>query len=128
MDFPKDLRYTKDHEWARIEGDRAVVGITAFAIEQLGDITMIDLPAPGTTVAAGDACGVVESVKSVSDVYAPLSGEVLEANDALTDSPELANSAPYGDGWLFAVRISDESEVDALLDEQAYAKLVAESA
>lgn len=128
MVFPKDLRYTKDHEWARVDGDTAVIGITAFAVEQLGDITMIDLPTLGTQVTAGEACGVVESVKSVSDIYAPLSGEVVKVNEALTDAPELVNSAPYGDGWLLAIKCSGAGELAGLLDDQAYAQLVAESA
>lgn len=128
MDFPKDLRYTKDHEWARVQGRKAVVGITAFAVEQLGDITMIDLPAVGAQLAAGATCGVVESVKSVSDIYAPLSGKVLAVNTALTDAPELVNSAPYADGWLFELEPANESELAGLLDPQAYAQLVAESA
>ncbi|MCA9666687.1 MAG: glycine cleavage system protein GcvH [Myxococcales bacterium] len=123
MEFPKDLSYTKDHEWARVEGDTVTIGITAFAVDQLGDITMVDLPGVGDELKAGDAFGVVESVKSVSDLYAPISGKVLEINGQLEDAPELVNDEPYGGGWLIKVKRSgDDGE---LLDAAAYSALVA---
>jgi glycine cleavage system H protein len=124
MDFPEDLRYTKDHEWARREGDVVTVGVTGFAVEQLGDITLVDLPGVGDEVTAGEAFGTIESVKSVSDLYAPVSGKVAAINEALEDKPELVNEAPYGDGWL--VRIEGSDEYDALMDSAAYTALVAE--
>jgi len=124
MDFPEDLRYTKDHEWARKEGDVVTVGVTGFAVEQLGDITLVDLPGVGDEVTAGEAFGTIESVKSVSDLYAPVSGKVAAINEALEDKPELVNEAPYGDGWL--VRIEGSGEYDALMDGAAYTALVAE--
>ena len=125
MEFPKDLRYTKEHEWAR-KGDGSVtIGVTGFAVEQLGDITLVDLPEEGTEVKAGDACGIIESVKSVSDLYAPVAGTVEKVNEALEDEPELVNQAPYGDGWLVTIT-SSGAELDALMDSDAYARLVAE--
>ena len=124
MDFPEDLRYTKDHEWARKEGDVVTVGVTGSAMEQLGEITLVDLPGVGDEVAAGEAFGTIESVKSVSDLYAPVSGKVAAINEALEDKPELVNEAPYGDGWL--VRIEGSAEYDALMDGAAYTALVAE--
>ncbi|HEX6401224.1 MAG TPA: glycine cleavage system protein GcvH [Actinomycetota bacterium] len=121
MEFPEDLRYSKEHEWARTEDDgRIRVGITDFAQDALGDVVYVDLPEPGTTVTAGQAFGEVESTKSVSDVYAPVSGTIVERNGALEESPELVNQQPYGDGWLVAIEVSDTSELDALLDEAAY--------
>lgn len=121
MEFPGDLRYSKEHEWARAEDDgRIRVGITDFAQDALGDVVYVDLPEPGTQVTAGQAFGEVESTKSVSDVYAPVSGTVVERNGALEESPELVNQQPYGDGWLVAIEVSDRSELDALLDEAAY--------
>ena len=124
MEFPKDLRYTKDHEWARIAGSRVTIGITAFAVEQLGDITMVELPQVGDEVTTGESMGTVESVKSVSDLYAPISGKVVKINDKLEDEPELVNNAPYGDGWM--VEVESGGTVDAdLLDQPAYAELVA---
>lgn len=124
MDFPEDLRYTKDHEWASREGDVVTVGVTGFAVEQLGDITLVDLPGVGDEVTAGEAFGTIESVKSVSDLYAPVSGTIAAINEALEDKPELVNEAPYGDGWL--VRIEGAAEYDGLMDSAAYAALVAE--
>ena len=121
MEFPGDLRYSKEHEWARAEDDgRIRVGITDFAQDALGDVVYVDLPEPGTQVTAGQAFGEVESTKSVSDVFAPVSGTVVERNGALEESPELVNQQPYGDGWLVAIEVSDTSELDALLDEAAY--------
>lgn len=122
---PADLRYTKEHEWLRIDGDVAVVGITAFAADALGDVVYVDLPAVGAAVTGGETCGEVESTKSVSDVYAPVTGEVLETNAAVVDEPGLVNSAPFGDGWLFTVRITGGQ--DDLLDADAYSALLSES-
>ncbi|MBI2895503.1 MAG: glycine cleavage system protein GcvH, partial [Deltaproteobacteria bacterium] len=119
---------TTDHEWARTKGDTLVVGITAFAIEQLGDVTLVDLPAVGTVIERGKAFGVVESVKSVSDLFAPVSGTVTAQNALLASKPELVNEAPYGAGWMIELRPSDPSEVAGLLDAAAYSKLVADSA
>jgi len=123
MEFPKDLRYTKDHEWARKKGDSVTVGITAFAVEQLGDITLVDLPEVETAVTAGEAFGTIDSVKSVSDLYAPVSGTVVRVNEALADQPELVNQSPYGEGWMVEIRATG-SDYDALMDAGAYAQLV----
>ena len=121
--IPDDLRYTSDHEWLRRnEGspDEAVIGITDFAQDQLGDVVYLDLPAEGDEIRAGERFGEIESVKTVSDLYAPISGEVLAANGELEEQPELVNDSPYDEGWLIRVRISDESELDDLLDADAY--------
>ncbi|HRW40087.1 MAG TPA: glycine cleavage system protein GcvH [Microthrixaceae bacterium] len=121
LDYPRDLQYTSDHEWVRDQGDGIVrVGITAYAQGALGDVVFVSLPAVGDTVAAGDACGEVESTKSVSDIYSPVAGEVTAVNDALDGTPELVNSDPYGDGWMFELRLSDAAELDGLLDAAAY--------
>jgi glycine cleavage system H protein len=121
LDYPADLRYTSDHEWVRAGDDGVVrIGITAFAQDALGDVVYVSLPAVGDTVAPGDACGEVESTKSVSDVYAPLAGEVTATNAALDTSPELINSDPYGEGWMFEMRLADASALDGLMDAQAY--------
>jgi glycine cleavage system H protein len=125
MEFPEDLRYSKEHEWARREGKSVRVGITDFAQDALGDVVYVDVPEVGTQVTAGKAFGEVESTKSVSDVYAPVSGTVLERNDALGDAPELVNSDPYGDGWMVLIDPSDPSELEALLDAGAYRELTA---
>ena len=125
MTVPADLRYTKDHEWVRVDGDEATVGITAYAADQLGDIVFVELPEGGRTVTQFAAFGVVESVKAVSDLFAPLSGEVTAANDALTGSPELVNNDPYGEGWMVRIRLSDGAELDGLLDADAYGELIA---
>ena len=123
---PKDLRYTKEHEWVRVEGDIATVGITDFAAEQLGDVVFVELPEIGRTVSQFAPVGVIESVKAVSDLFAPLSGEVLEANSELSTSPELLNSEPFGNGWMIRMRVSKTSEVEGLLDAAAYEALTAE--
>jgi glycine cleavage system H protein len=123
---PTDLRYTKDHEWVRIEGDAATVGITDYAASQLGDIVFVELPEPGKTLEQFATFGVVESVKAVSDLFAPISGEVLEANAALTASAELVNSDPYGEGWMIRLRPGSQEEIDGLLDAAAYEALIAE--
>jgi glycine cleavage system H protein len=117
---PADLKYTKDHEWARVEGELVRIGITQYAVEQLGDVTLVDLPRPGTKFAAAGQFGAVESVKAVSELFAPLSGEVVEANDALAQKPELVNDAPYGDGWMLVVRPSSPAELEKLMDASAY--------
>ncbi|MCA9530187.1 MAG: glycine cleavage system protein GcvH [Myxococcales bacterium] len=118
--YPGDLLYTKDHEWARVDGDRARIGVTAYAVEQLGDITLVELPPVGEDVQAQERCGDIESVKTVSELFAPVSGEVLEVNQDLEDSPELINEAPYQTGWLMVVRVSDPDELSSLMDAAAY--------
>ncbi|HEU5324479.1 MAG TPA: glycine cleavage system protein GcvH [Candidatus Limnocylindria bacterium] len=121
MSYPDDLRYSKEHEWVRVEGTRATIGITSFAADELGDIVFVELPEVGATLSQFATFGVVESVKAVSDLFAPVSGEVLEVNEALRESPELLNSDAFGDGWIATLELSDPSEVDTLLDAQAYA-------
>jgi glycine cleavage system H protein len=127
-EYPEDLKYTVEHEWVR-EGNEATVriGITDYAAEQLGDIVFVSLPTVGEDVTAGDACGELESTKSVSDVFSPVSGTVTGINGALEDSPELVNSEPYGDGWLFEVETADGTDLDSLLDADAYAEHVESS-
>ena len=121
LDYPSDLRYTAEHEWVRSVGEGLVrVGITSFAQEALGDVVYISVPKVGENVTAGDTCGEVESTKSVSDLYSPLSGEVSAVNDALDATPELVNSDPYGDGWIFELRLADASAVEDLMDSAAY--------
>jgi glycine cleavage system H protein len=122
---PADLRYTKEHEWAKLEGDKARVGITAFAQEQLGDVVFVELPKVGAKVTAMKTFGVVESVKAVSDLFAPLSGEVAEANTELTKKPETVNSDPYGQGWMIVIKLSNSKEMDGLMSAADYEKLVA---
>ena len=124
--YPDDLRYHRDHDWARLEGGEAVLGITWFAQDSLGELVHFEAPTVGTAIALGAAYGEVESVKAVSDVIAPLSGEVVEVNDAVVDAPELVNDDPYGQGWLVRIRLSDPSEVDGLLDATAYRASIAE--
>ena len=125
--FPEDLRYSSDHEWVREgNGNTVRVGITDYAAEQLGDIVYVSLPTVGEEVAAGDACGELESTKSVSDVLSPLSGVVTSVNEALSDTPEVINSDPYGDGWLYELEMSGDADTDDLLDADAYADLVGE--
>jgi glycine cleavage system H protein len=135
-DYPQDLKYTVEHEWVKrgdpggtgdaADGGLVVrVGITGYAQDALGDIVFVSLPAPGTAVAAGDALGEVESTKSVSDVYAPLAGEIVARNEDLSSTPELINSDPYGDGWLVEIRVSDPAALDGLLDASGYASHVA---
>jgi len=121
LEYPEDLRYTAEHEWVRA-GDGGVVrvGITSFAQDALGDVVYVSLPTVGDTVAAGDACGEVESTKSVSDLYAPLAGEVTAVNEALDATPELVNTDPYGEGWMYELRVDDQASVDALMDQAAY--------
>jgi glycine cleavage system H protein len=118
--YPDDLRYSKDHEWVRVEGSRATIGITSFAADELGDIVFVELPEPGTAVKQFASFGVVESVKAVSDLYAPVSGEVAEVNDALREKPELVNADPFGDGWMMRVELGAPDEVEQLMDAAAY--------
>src|SRR2546423_10517521 len=115
MTVPQDLRYSKEHEWVRLEGDTATIGITAFAQEQLGDVVFVELPEKGATVRQFSSLGVVESVKAASDIYSPISGEVIERNMKVIEKPELVNSVPYGDGWLIKVRLADKGELTQLL-------------
>ena len=122
---PTDLRYTKDHEWVRVDGDEATIGITAYAADQLGDIVFVELPDAGRSLEQFAAFGVVESVKAVSDLFAPVSGEVVGANDDLKAKPELVNSDPYDAGWMLRVRLADPAQVDDLLDAAAYDALIA---
>ena len=125
MEFPDELRYSAEHEWVRVEGGNAVVGITDFAQDTLGDIVYVQLPEVGAALTRTATCSEVESTKSVSDIYAPVSGRVVEANEALTTTPELVNSDPYGTGWIFRVELSDPAELDTLMDAAAYRALVA---
>ena len=123
---PKNLKYHKEHDWARIEGDSAVLGVTDYAQESLGDIVYIELPEAGAEVTAGTSYAEIESVKAVSDVYAPVSGTVLEVNEEVVDAPELINESPYEDGWLIKVKLSDPSEADDLMSAEEYEELLAE--
>ena len=125
MSYPNDLRYTKEHEWVRVEGSTATMGITSFAADELGDIVFVELPEIGASLKQFGSFGVVESVKAVSDLFAPVSGTVTETNARLRDEPELLNSDAFGDGWVAKLELSDPSELDALLDANAYAKLTA---
>ena len=124
MEFPEDLRYTKEHEWVRLEGTRARVGITDFAQDALGDVVYVDLPEVGARVQAEQPLGEVESTKSVSDVYTPLTGSVTQRNPLVEDRPELVNEQPYGDGWLVVIEVEDPTAADSLLDAAAYRSLV----
>jgi glycine cleavage system H protein len=124
--IPADLRYTKEHEWIRVDGDTATIGITDFATEQLGDVVYLELPEPGSPLEQFAAFGVVESVKAVSDLFAPVAGEVVARNEELVDRPELVNGDPYGDGWLVRVRMADADQLAELLDATAYEELTSE--
>ena len=128
MEFPEDLKYTREHEWVSIEGAVATIGITDHAQEQLGDVVFVELPTVGDRVEKADAFGVVESTKAVSDVYAPLSGEVAEVNDDLPDNPELINEDPYGDGWMVKIALGDKADLDELMTADEYRKFIEESA
>jgi len=123
MNVPEDLKYTKEHEWVRVDGERLIIGITDFAQDALGDVVYVDVPETGTQVKAGEPFGEVESTKSVSDVYAPVSGTVVERNAKLADDPELVNRDPYGDGWMIVISPADASEVEGLLEAGAYREL-----
>jgi glycine cleavage system H protein len=121
LEYPEDLRYSADHEWVKELGDGVVrVGITAYAQDALGDVVYVSLPAVGDTVRAGDACGEVESTKSVSDIYAPVDGEVVSVNEALDTQPELVNTDPYGEGWMYELKLGEGADLDSLLDVEAY--------
>ncbi|TMI82493.1 MAG: glycine cleavage system protein GcvH [Bacteroidetes bacterium] len=125
MNFPAELRYTKDHEWIRLEGaDKAVVGITDFAQRELGDIVYVEVETTGKELDAGSVFGTVEAVKTVSDLYLPISGTVEELNPALANAPELVNSDPYGEGWMVKIRISKTADIEALMDAKAYEQMV----
>ncbi|MDA3902886.1 MAG: glycine cleavage system protein GcvH [Desulfuromusa sp.] len=126
MDFPEELRYTEDHEWVLVEGDVATIGISDFAQDQLGDVVFVELPEVGDTLEAGKNFGVVESVKAVSDVYAPISGEVIEVNEELPDGPEALNTSPYEDGWMIKVKLTDSTAADSLMDATTYQKFIEE--
>jgi glycine cleavage system H protein len=124
MNVPANLKYTKDHEWLRVEGDVAVIGITDFAQQELGDIVYVEIETVGETLEKEEVFGSVEAVKTVSDLFMPLSGEVLELNENLDANPELVNTDPYNDGWMVKVKISDQTELDDLLDSDAYSALI----
>ncbi|CAH0995260.1 Glycine cleavage system H protein [Emticicia aquatica] len=125
MNFPADLRYTSEHEWLRItEGNIAVIGITDFAQSELGDIVFVEIETVGQTFAANEIFGTVEAVKTVSDLFLPVSGKILEVNQALSNAPELVNNDPYGEGWMVKIEVSDLAEVDALMDSAAYQNII----
>ena len=124
MNIPAELKYTKDHEWVKLEGDIATIGITEFAQSELGDIVYVEVETVGETMAQEEVCGSVEAVKTVSDLFLPMSGEIIEFNEALEATPEVVNNDPYGAGWMVKVRVSDASEFEALLDAAAYAQEV----
>ncbi|GAB1308141.1 glycine cleavage system protein GcvH [Urechidicola sp. KH5] len=124
MNIPADLKYTKDHEWIRIEGDVAIIGITDFAQGELGDIVYVDVDTLDETVEKDEVFGTVEAVKTVSDLFMPLSGEVIEFNEELEDTPEVVNSDPYGGGWMIKIQIADTSQIDGLLDAEAYKEII----
>ena len=124
MNFPNDVKYTKEHEWVRLEGDVAYVGITDYAQEQLGDIVFVDIQTVGETLAADEVFGTIEVVKTISDLFLPVAGEVLEQNEALEEQPELVNKAPYGEGWLIKIKPAADADFDSLLDAEAYKALI----
>ncbi len=124
MNFPQNLKYTNEHEWIRVEGDIAYVGITDCAQEQLGDIVFVDIPTVGETLEAGETFGTIEVVKTISDLFLPLAGEILEQNEALEENPELVNKDPYGEGWLIKMKPADASAAEDLLDAEAYKAVV----
>jgi len=129
MEFPEGLKYTKDHEWAKVEGKKVTVGITAFAVEQLGDITLVTIDAkPGDELIAGKGFGTIESVKTLSDLFAPITGKVLEVNKALDSAPESVNEDPYGKAWMIVIEAADSASLDSLLDKASYEKHVKDAA
>ena len=128
MAYPAHLKYTKDHEWIDLSGDRGKVGITDYAQQQLGEVVYVDLPEIGTRLRAGQSFGTIESVKAVSELYSPVTGEVVEANGALASSPERVNDDPYGDGWMLRIRLSDPGEIDKLLSAEEYDDFIAQGA
>ena len=126
MNIPAELKYSRDHEWVKIEGNRATVGITDYAQSQLGDVVFVEVPEVDTEITVGTGFSVVESVKAVSDIYAPIGGKIVEVNDALTDAPEIMNEDPYGEGWLAIVEITDTADLDNLLSSAEYEKFITE--
>ncbi|GAB4331902.1 MAG: glycine cleavage system protein GcvH [Calditrichia bacterium] len=124
MNIPDELKYTKEHEWVRVDGDIATVGITDFAQSELGDIVFVELPEVGDETTINESFGTIEAVKAVSDMFAPLSGEVVEVNEALADAPETINKDPYGEGWIIKIKMSDKSELEQLLDKAQYEELI----
>lgn len=124
MNIPQELKYTQDHEWVRIEGDEATVGITDFAQSELGDIVYVEVETVGETLAKEDVFGTVEAVKTVSDLFVPLSGEIVAFNEALEDTPELVNDDPYGEGWIVKIKLSDASEIENLLSDEGYQAVI----
>ncbi len=126
MNFPENLKYTSEHEWIRVDGEFAYVGITDYAQDQLGDIVFVDVPSVGEKLAKGAVFGTIEVVKTISDLFLPVSGEIIEINATLEDNPELVNSDPYGEGWIVKIKLFNASELDALLDVVAYRKLINE--
>lgn len=126
MNFPTNVKYTNEHEWIRLEGEEAYVGITYYAQTQLGDIVFVDVPTEGETLEKGETFGSIEVVKTVSDLFLPVGGEILEVNQALEENPELVNKDPYGEGWIIKIKPTDVSEMDDLLDAEAYKKLINE--
>lgn len=126
MNFPTNVKYTNEHEWIRLEGEEAYVGITDYAQTQLGDIVFVDVPTEGETLEKGETFGSIEVVKTVSDLFLPVGGEILEVNPALEENPELVNKAPYGEGWIIRIKPTDVSEAEELLDAEAYKKLINE--
>ena len=124
MNFPENIKYTSEHEWIRVDGDVAYVGITDYAQDQLGDIVFVDIQAVGETLEAGEVFGTIEVVKTISDIFMPVGGEVLEQNEALEDQPELVNKDPYGEGWLIKIKPDEAADYDALLDAEGYKKLI----
>ena len=126
MNFPTNVKYTKEHEWIRLEGDVAYVGITDYAQEQLGDIVFVDIPTEGETLAADEVFGTIEVVKTISELFLPVAGEVLEQNEALEEQPELVNKDPYGEGWLIKIKPAADADFDSLLDAEAYKALINE--
>lgn len=125
---PVELKYAKEHEWVRVEGDIAVIGVSEFAQDQLGEVVYVDMPSEGDSVSAGETFGEIESVKSVSELYSPLSGEIVAVNEALSDTPEVVNSSPLGEGWMIKVRMSDPTELDDLMSAEEYEAFVSENA
>ena len=124
MNFPENVKYTSEHEWIRVEGDVAYVGITDYAQEQLGDIVFVDIPTVGETLEGGEVFGTIEVVKTISDLFLPVAGEVLEQNEALEEKPELVNTDPYGEGWLIKIKPANVADVEGLLDAEGYKKVV----
>jgi glycine cleavage system H protein len=126
MNIPQELKYSQNHEWVRVDGDRIIVGIDDYAQSQLGDVVFVELPEVDAVVACGDSFSVVESVKAVSDIYAPVSGKIIEVNEMLVDTPECMNQDPYGQGWIAVIEFIDKAELDSLLDSEAYRKMLEE--